>query len=434
MSDSSMAGVALPVWRNRSAWAATADVIAVLVVLVLPWSTSLVAIFVAAWLVAVTPTLDMRAFVQSLKRPVCALPIAFVMLAVVGTLWSDAPWSARLYAINPTVKLLVLPVLLYHFERSVRGAWIGVAFLVSCTLLMIMSWVVAFDPHLALKSNPDFGIPVKNYIDQSQEFALCTVALAYPFLALLRRKKFWLAGLPAAIALAFIVNMTFVTVSRTALVTIPIMIGLFALLHLRWQSVIVTVCTMTVLVGAAWYVSPLLKAKTSSFFSQYSQYEHSHEATSIGLRLEFWRKSLGFFVEAPLIGHGTGSTKGLFQQVAVGQVGAAAEVIGNPHNQTLNVAVQWGAVGVVVLYAMWLQHLLLFRSDGLAAWIGLLVVVQNAMSSLFNSHLFDFHEGWMYVLGVGVAGGMVLGSKARSSGPSSASGSLTPADGHRIST
>ena len=37
-----------------------------------------------------------------------------------------------------------------------------------------------------------------------------------------------------------------------------------------------------------------------------------------------------------------------------------------------------------------------------------MVVLQNMFSSLFNSHLFDFHEGWMYVLGVGVAGGMVL--------------------------
>jgi hypothetical protein len=72
------------------------------------------------------------------------------------------------------------------------------------------------------------------------------------------------------------------------------------------------------------------------------------------------------------------------------------------------VAVQWGVAGVVVLYAMWLVHLLLFRGDGLAAWIGLMVVVQNVISSLLNSHLFDFHEGWMYVLGVGVTGGMVL--------------------------
>jgi hypothetical protein len=38
-----------------------------------------------------------------------------------------------------------------------------------------------------------------------------------------------------------------------------------------------------------------------------------------------------------------------------------------------------------------------------------MVVLQNIFSSLFNSHLFDFHEGWMYVLGVGVAGGATLG-------------------------
>jgi O-antigen ligase len=66
-----------------------------------------------------------------------------------------------------------------------------------------------------------------------------------------------------------------------------------------------------------------------------------------------------------------------------------------------------------VLYAMWLLHLLLFRGDGLANWIGLLVVVQNIFTSLFNSHIFDFHEGWMYVLGVGVAGGMTLAAKQR---------------------
>ena len=87
---------------------------------------------------------------------------------------------------------------------------------------------------------------------------------------------------------------------------------------------------------------------------------------------------------------------------------AASSVIGNPHNQTLNVAVQWGIIGVAVLYAMWTSHLLLFRGKDLANWIGLLVVVQNIFTSLFNSHIFDFHEGWMYVLGVGVAGGMVL--------------------------
>ena len=72
-----------------------------------------------------------------------------------------------------------------------------------------------------------------------------------------------------------------------------------------------------------------------------------------------------------------------------------------------------GIVGVILLYAMWLYHLLLFRGQGLMAWIGLIVVMQNFSTSLFNSHLFDFHEGWMYVLGVGVSGGTVLGARLR---------------------
>ena len=66
---------------------------------------------------------------------------------------------------------------------------------------------------------------------------------------------------------------------------------------------------------------------------------------------------------------------------------------------------------------MWWLHLRLFRGEGLAAWIGLLVVVQNIFTSLFNSHLSDFHEGWMYVLGVGIAGGMVLGPASRETAP-----------------
>ena len=81
------------------------------------------------------------------------------------------------------------------------------------------------------------------------------------------------------------------------------------------------------------------------------------------------RKSLHFFAEAPVIGHGTGSTRGLFEAPRRGTaVLAQGQVIGNPHNQTLKCR---GSVGrrrgrhslrdVVV-------HLLLFRGE--AWWPG----------------------------------------------------------------
>jgi O-antigen ligase len=407
--------VVLRLWRDPAAWATAADIFAVLTALALPWSTSLVAIFVLCWLGTVAWILDYRVYFQSLKQPICFLPIALFALAVIGTLWSDASWAARLYAIGPAAKLLVLPGLFYHFERSARGMWVFIAFLVSCTLLMAVSWIVAFDPGFTLKPQADAmrGIFVKNYIDQSQEFVLCAMALAYPIVMLLREKRIWLAALLTAIALGFVVNMALVVVSRTALVTMPIMLAVFAALHLKWRSNVVILCAAVLLAGLAWVISPQLRWTATTFVRDYQIYKERNQPTSIGMRLEFWQKSLRFFAEAPLIGHGTGSTRGLFEQAATGpKVLAAGQVIGNPHNQTLNVAVQWGIVGVIILYAMWCFHLLLFRGDGLVPWIGLLVVVQNVFTSLFNSHLFDFHEGWMYVLGVGIAGGMTLGARS----------------------
>jgi O-antigen ligase len=399
----------LSAWRDPAARILNIDLLTVLIAILLPWSTSGVAIAGVLWIIALIPTIELRAFLRSLMRPICALPIALFALALVGTLWSDASWGARLYAVSPTAKLLMLPLLLYHFERSPRGLWVFIAFLASCTLLMAVSWAVAFEPDLTLKPEAEArGIFVKNYIDQSQEFALCAVALAYPIMTFLQTNRVRLAGLLTAVALSFLANMVFVVISRTALVTMPIMLAVFALLHLKLRTTILASCVAALLAVAAWSASPDLRTTTLKFFADYQQTTIQNNPSGMGSRLEFWQKSLRFFAEAPVIGHGTGSTRGLFELAAIGQIGAHAEVVGNPHNQTLYVAVQWGAVGVVVLYAMWLVHLLLFRGDGLANWIGLLVVVQNIFTSLFNSHLFDFHEGWMYVLGVGVAAGMTL--------------------------
>lgn len=411
-----------PVARIRNV-----DLIAVLVAVLLPWSTSGVSIGMVLWLAALAATLELRPFLHSLKRPICVLPIALVALAAMGTLWSDAPWNARTYALSPVTKLLVLPFLFHHFERSTRGMWIFIAFLASCTLLTVASWMVAIDPSLSLKA-PDgstgHGIFVKNYIDQSQEFLLCTVVLAFPIITLLREGKVRQALLLTLVAANFVVNMVFVVVSRTALVTLPVMLAVFAMAHLKWRTNVMLFVAAAAFGALAWTVSPQLQATTDKFTRDYRIYKEFNQPTSIGLRLEFWEKSLRFFAEAPVIGHGTGSTRGLFEAAATGPaVLAQAQVIGNPHNQTLNVAVQWGTIGVVILYAMWFSHFSLFRGEGLAAWIGLMVVLQNMFSSLFNSHLFDFHEGWMYVLGVGVAGGMVL--RARS-GAAESSGTARP--------
>lgn len=371
----------------------------------LPWSTSLVAIFAVIWLLLLVPTAELRDFAETLKRPACFLPVVLFALAVVGTLWStDIPWAARLHAVNPVAKLIAIPILIRHFEKSGRGLWVALAFIASCAAVMLASWAMFIDPRLTFDSTRMPGVPVKNTIAQGQEFTLCAFgALGGAMYALSRQKK-KIALLLALLSAGFVANMVFVANSRTALACIPILFVLFLAMYFSKRNAVLLVVGAIIAAAFAWNTSSYLRSRVEGALSEYQAYRTSHAATSAGQRLEFWRKSVKFFEAAPILGHGTGSTKLLFERDAVGQTGASAEVIANPHNQTLNVAVQWGSAGIIVLYLMWISHLRLFiGKEGLFAWIGLAAVVQNFFSSLLNSHLFDFTEGWIYVLAVGVA-------------------------------
>jgi O-antigen ligase len=205
----------------------------------------------------------------------------------------------------------------------------------------------------------------------------------------------------------------FVATSRTALVYIPILAALFVI---RWFSIkaAVLVLSMTVLVAPlVWFASPYLRWRVEHVRAEYLDYRDANLPTSTGMRLAWWRESLDFVADAPVFGNGTGSTKRLLNKDGSEKTGLFSGSIRNPHNQTLYVAIQWGLLGCLVLYAMWFYHVMLFRGVGIASWIGLVVVIQNILSSIFNSHLFDFTEGWIYVLGVGAAGGCVLKNQLR---------------------
>ncbi len=164
-----------------------------------------------------------------------------------------------------------------------------------------------------------------------------------------------------------------------------------------------------VVVAAAWASSPYLRWRVTSTIVDV-QTHHSGDLTAVGLRLDYWKKSLEFIGEAPLVGHGTGTIAKLFRRDATPDMDPMRRMLltDNPHNQLLAVAIQLGLLGTVVLIAFWIAHLLLFRDRSLIAWLGLTIALQNVVGSLFNSFLFDFSHGWLYVFGVGIAGGVTL--------------------------
>ncbi len=401
---------------DRMRLAPAADRLAIGVAVSMPWSTSASAILTAIWLVVLIPTLDLAALRREITTPAGGLPVALFGLGALGMLWADVSFAERVAGLNPFFKLLVIPLLFVQFRRSERGLWVLAGYLFSCTTLLALSSIFALRPGLTIfELHPGrtfislriFGVPVKNAATQSGEFVTCIFALLFIAFDLFRMGLRLVAFASLTLAVGFFANIIYVAMGRTALVVTVALFVLFGFKKFSMKGVTGLFIMGALLAAAAWNSSPYLRDRTTAAWQEVHLYRTENKQNSSGERLEFWKKSLGFIADAPVLGHGTGSIHDLFIRSASDQTGASATATTNPHNQTFAVAIQTGLLGAAMLWAMWIAHMFLFRGDGLAAWIGLLVVTQNVVGSLLNSHLFDAAQGWVYVFGVGVAGGLV---------------------------
>jgi len=393
----------------RKKLATWADVLAVAIAVSLPWSTSATGILVGLWFFTLVPVIRWDELRREILTPAGGLPVLLVLLGVAGMLWADVTVLERWKGLDSFLKLLAIPLLLVQFQRSERGAWIFAGYLFSCIALLVVTSIIIVIPPLAATFLHFDNVIVKNAATQSGEFVTCIFGLLYLMMGAIERKHWLLVIGCIAVVLGMLGNIFYVSTGRTAIVTIFV---LFVLLVIKIRNVktIAGLLAAAVILGIiAWTSSPYLRERTEAVQIEAQKYERTNERTSTGERLEFWKKSIEFMQQAPVIGHGTGSIRTLFEKAAAGQSGAAGVAAANPHNQTLAVGIQLGVLGIAVLWSMWVAHLLLFRRDNnLAAWIGLVIVVQNIVGSLFNSHIFDFAQGWTYVVGLGIAGGTVL--------------------------
>ncbi len=387
--------------RARAVISTAADCALVGAVIALPWSTSAMAVLLGCWALLALAAVGWRRLAVQFREPFAYLPALLWCAAAVGMLWAEASWSDALGGLRPYHKLLAMPLLFAHLRCSRAPRWIVFGFLGSCVLLLALSWLQLAFPTLVLDPSRAPGIPVKDRIVQGIEFTICgTALLACAIHALLAR---WLilCALCVAGALLFLANVFDVAATRTGAVLIPVLLGLIGWWYWRWRGLGALIGASVLIVSFSFLVSSAFRDRLFETASEIAQYEASNPLTSTGMRLDYWRQAVHFVAEAPIIGHGTGSTQRLSEQLTRNEQPAASVIIpGNPHNQVLAVAVQLGLLGALLLCAMWIAQWRLFLRAGTWPLVGALLVMQNVVGSLFNSHLFDVAPGWIYVIGV----------------------------------
>jgi O-antigen ligase len=393
---------------DHAFFANLADYLVVGVAVALPWSTTATSICIVGWLIVLLPTLDAATVKRELLSPAGGLPVLLCCLGAVGMLWADVDWAARFGGLDGFIRLLVIPLLLAQFRRSVHGGNVIYGFLIASAALLVTSYLLVLTPGLPWRGKDVVGVPVHDDIFQGSEFLICGFgALGYAVIEGGRHK--WRDGaLFGLVGALFLANFGFAEFSRVVLVVTPVLAALLGWRWRRWKGLLGMCLIGAVLWPVAWVASPMVRWRTETSLTEAQEYFATNKGTPIGEHIAFLKESLDIVAAAPIIGHGTGSITKEFREIAIGKTGASAEATVNPHNQTFAVAIQLGIVGMIALWAMWIAHLLLFRGGGIVAWLGTVVVVENIISSTVHSHLFDFNNGWLYVFGVGVLGGAIL--------------------------
>jgi O-antigen ligase len=396
---------------DRSSLIGLADWAAVAVAVALPWSTSAVGIAIVVWLVVLLPTLNASSVKRELATAAGGFAVLLWCLGVLGMTWSHVSWHDRFAGLDGFHRLLAIPLLLAQFRRSANGIWVVRGFFISSVTVLIASYAIVIV--LGDRLNHSHGVPVHDTIFQGSEFLICGFgALGCAILAWRKGAGRWPIALFATGTL-FLINFAFATVSRIALAIAPLLLLLLGWRLFQWKGVSVAVLLAVIAASAMWVASPVLRDRVARTIVEMEEYRTNDRATSMGEHVAFLRESLAITASAPIIGHGTGSIAEEFRRITAGKTGASAMPTVNPHNQTFAVAIQLGLLGAIVLWAMWIAHLILFSGRGAVPWLGLIVVVENILSSTVHSHLFDFNSGWLYVFGVGVLGGTVLRENAR---------------------
>ncbi len=397
------------VWRTLQP---AADWLVVAVAVSLPWSTTATGVLIGLWLIAVLPTLDAAAVKRELFTAAGGLPVALWGLGGLGLFWADVSWSDRLAGYSSFHRFLVIPLLLAQFRRSEHGMRVLVGFFAAVTGVLLFSWALVLFPSLPWHTG-EYGVPVKDYILQSGEFLICVFGLFALAIDESRARRHWLVIGMLALAFLFLANIAFVATARTTLLVVPVLAALLGWRQFRWKGLFGAAIVFAILGGAAALEAPYLRARLSTSLSELHAYESSDSMSSTSVHLELLKRSAVIMRTAPIIGHGTGSIPEQFRNTAVGNGGVSAILSVNPHDQILAVGIQLGLIGIAVLIAMWAAHFMLFSGSGLVTWIGIMIVTQNVVSSLVNSHLFDFTQAWLYIFGVGVTGGMALRERDR---------------------
>ena len=277
------------------------------------------------------------------------LLLALLILFAIAMLYSSAEWSRRLYILKSYYKLLYIPfIVMLNPSRKWCNTALGAFVLANLVVALVAIAQVA--AHLSYYTDPT-GV-FHNHIGGSMMLAMAAF-ICFIYGASSLKYKWPLLSL----SLLFIATLFFFNVGKTG--PLILLLG-FIYIVFRKKDWKYTLSIMTLILIAFFIIVKfdiglgknlnLAISNSSSLLKN-----ERNNATSTGMRSQFFRNSAHLIKQKPLVGYGTGSFKNEYFK-AFGYPAWGPVKAGQPNNSYFVITIQLGLVGLT-LYLLFLLSL-----------------------------------------------------------------------------
>jgi O-antigen ligase len=327
----------------------------VLFAFALPLSTSaasvLAILLLLAWLVSGNMN---EKFSEILHNPVTIAVLLYIILHIIGLLWSeDLAWGLKI--LKKQWKLLLFPVFLTLVRREhtkyYMAAFVAAIFLKACKAYLVWLGLIS------LPVGSVFTTVGTSHVIYNPMLALaCYIILQN----LLFGKNNRLVQWSQTFLFLFLSCNMFITVGRTgqAVFFVLLAVALIQYFYVRSKKMLLAgLILLPLLLPATYQVSHTFKERIDTAVTEMQNFS-SGEITSMGCRLWYCKNTLVLVKDNWLTGTGTGDFPGEYAKINKIHSPTMPNT-DNPHNQYLLTLSQFGIIGLISLTAIFLSQLVL---------------------------------------------------------------------------
>lgn len=344
------------------------------------FSTILCGVFSANW---------QKAIFQIKHNRVMLMFLVFFAMFLLGLFYTSASFSDAMHTLGKYEKFFFAIFLFPILADSKVRKYAIYTFLSAVMITLVLSFLKFF-ANVGFLDKPaiDSGV-FKDYI--ATGFLMAFSAYCFGMLWFNEVKPRWLF---AVLFLLCIFDVFFISQGRTAYVVSSALLFLLFWQHLKWKGIVYAALISLLLMAGAMHFSHNFQDRIQRISGDISHFQKGDVNTSVGLRTEFVKNSLKLVATHPWFGTGTGSFKSDYAKIGMDPQLATS----NPHNEYMNIAVQFGLFGVIILFLLFYCHWRYsYKLPRDMRYFAQAVLLSIAIGCCANSWLMDFFQGYFYV-------------------------------------